>query len=82
MYAREDECYDNQASMSFFLIFKTTFLMNLPVIISDQNSQIGLPIMSVANNFYLVRTRRLPLYTCSNCGHQTTITVGIVMEKS
>lgn len=35
-----------------------------------------------AHTFYRVRTRRLPLYTCKHCGHQTTAMVGTVMERS
>lgn len=32
--------------------------------------------------FYTTHTRRLPLYACQQCGHQTTATVGTVMEKT
>ncbi|WP_274363032.1 IS1595 family transposase [Paenibacillus thermotolerans] len=31
---------------------------------------------------YVIRTRRLPLYQCGSCRHQTSITVGTVMEGS
>ncbi|WP_199615910.1 transposase [Paenibacillus alkalitolerans] len=31
---------------------------------------------------YTIQTRRLPLYQCYNCQHQTTITAGTVMERS
>jgi transposase-like protein len=30
----------------------------------------------------VIRTRRLPLYECKRCHHQTSLTVGTVMEKS
>jgi len=33
-------------------------------------------------HYYLIRTRRLPLYQCISCGLQTSITAGTVMEKS
>lgn len=32
--------------------------------------------------FYTTRIRNLPLYACRQCGHQTTVTVGTVMEKT
>lgn len=32
--------------------------------------------------FYTTKTRNLPLYACRQCGHQTTSTVGTVMEKT
>lgn len=31
---------------------------------------------------YTISTRRLPLYECSNCKHQTSLTSGTVMDKS
>lgn len=31
---------------------------------------------------YVIRTRRLPLYQCGSCRHQTSITAGTVMEGS
>lgn len=31
---------------------------------------------------YVIRTRRLPLFECRNCGHQTSLTSGTVMHKS
>lgn len=31
---------------------------------------------------YITRTRRLPLYECVNCRHQTSLTAGTVMEGS
>src|SRR5690554_1897827 len=31
---------------------------------------------------YVIRTRRLPIYQCSNCRHQTSLTVGTIMERS
>jgi len=34
------------------------------------------------NEHFITRTRRLPLYGCKACRHQTTVTVGTVMEKS
>ncbi|WP_199621796.1 transposase [Paenibacillus alkalitolerans] len=34
------------------------------------------------SRYYTIRTRRLPLYQCHNCQHQTTLTVGTVMERS
>ncbi|WP_219637968.1 transposase [Cohnella sp. CFH 77786] len=32
--------------------------------------------------YYLIRTRRLPLYECRECGHQTSLTAGTIMEGS
>lgn len=32
--------------------------------------------------YYTTKTRRLPLYACRQCGHQTTATAGTVMEKT
>ena len=32
--------------------------------------------------FYTIRTRRLPLYQCRFCRHQTTVTAGTIMDKS
>jgi transposase-like protein len=32
--------------------------------------------------YYLIRTRRLPLYECQSCGRQTSIIAGTVMESS
>ncbi|TLS53574.1 IS1595 family transposase [Paenibacillus antri] len=32
--------------------------------------------------FYTIRTRRLPLYQCGLCKHQTTVTAGTVMHRS
>ena len=34
------------------------------------------------NEYYIIRTRRLPLYQCKFCRHQTTVTCGTLMEKS
>jgi transposase-like protein len=31
---------------------------------------------------YTIYTRRLPLYECTSCRHQTSLTVGTVMEGS
>lgn len=31
---------------------------------------------------YTIRTRRLPLYECSDCQHQTSLTAGTIMEGS
>jgi transposase-like protein len=31
---------------------------------------------------YTIRTRRLPLYECQSCGHQTTITAGTILENT
>jgi len=31
---------------------------------------------------FITKSRRLPLYGCKKCRHQTTVTVGTVMEKS
>lgn len=35
-----------------------------------------------SDSFYLIRTRRLPLYECKNCRHQTSIIAGTIMEGS
>ena len=32
--------------------------------------------------YYVIATRRLPLYQCSLCKHQTTVTAGTVMHRS
>jgi transposase-like protein len=34
------------------------------------------------SRFYTIHTRRLPLYQCYHCRHQTTLTAGTVMEGS
>lgn len=34
------------------------------------------------NSCYTINTRRLPLYECRLCGHQTTLTAGTVLERS
>jgi transposase-like protein len=34
------------------------------------------------HHFYLIATRRLPLYECADCRHQTSLIVGTVMENS
>lgn len=34
------------------------------------------------DSYYLIRTRRLPLYECKNCRHQTSIIAGTIMEGS
>ena len=34
------------------------------------------------DEYYLISTRRLPLYQCRFCRHQTTVTCGTIMEKS
>jgi transposase-like protein len=34
------------------------------------------------NRAYMIRTRRLPLYECQSCGHQTTITAGTILENT
>lgn len=31
---------------------------------------------------YTINSRRLPLYECRNCGHQSSLTAGTVMDKS
>lgn len=31
---------------------------------------------------YEIKTRKLPLYECANCGHQTTVTAGTIFEKT
>ncbi|WGU97413.1 transposase [Paenibacillus dendritiformis] len=31
---------------------------------------------------YVIRTRRLPLYECSDCRHQTPLTAGTILEGS
>lgn len=31
---------------------------------------------------YTIRRRRLPIYECSSCGHQTSLTVNTILEKS
>ncbi|MBP1934364.1 transposase [Ammoniphilus resinae] len=33
-------------------------------------------------HYYLITTRRLPLYECAQCSHQTSLTVGTIMEGS
>ncbi|WP_350340519.1 transposase [Paenibacillus hexagrammi] len=32
------------------------------------------------SSFYVVKTRRIPLYECQKCRHQTTVTSGTIME--
>lgn len=32
--------------------------------------------------YTVIQTRRLPLYQCRSCNHQTSLTVGTIMEKS
>ena len=34
------------------------------------------------DDYYLIRTRRLPLYQCRLCKHQTNVTAGTIMNKS
>lgn len=34
------------------------------------------------SSFYRIRTRRLPLYECRSCRHQTSVTAGTILEKS
>src|SRR5581483_3683360 len=33
-------------------------------------------------DYYTITTRRLPLFECHHCHHQTSLTVGTVMEGS
>lgn len=34
------------------------------------------------NRAYEINTRKLPLYECAQCKHQTTVTVGTIFEKT
>jgi transposase-like protein len=34
------------------------------------------------NRAYEIKTRKLPLYECTECGHQTTVKAGTIFEKS
>ena len=34
------------------------------------------------NRCYEINTRKLPLYECAHCKHQTTVTVGTIFEKT